>query len=326
MSFVIVSSMSRAISKAWNFVTALTRCWLFVHHGTNCNSNFSFLDSSYYLLRSSKYIYINFCMPNWCCRSVCCFFLITTVIPEPFLHFTSLRFSSLVLHPVLSDSRLLKVTGFCLTSCFVRQQATEGDLFWSYILFCRTAGYWRWPVLVLHPVLSDSRLLKVTGFGLASSLSDSRLLKVTCFGLKGPSLIILQVDSTCDLFQRSVILTVYGFTDTPAYKVLNISEGPSEIEFFASRKWIYVWPDIHVYTGWSKSLLWTWWLQFRSRVHWDFLITLYNRVQFLSKLQNLDSDRPQHDRPTARVNAHKHSPLTFILLHSYSHKEKFSIL
>jgi hypothetical protein len=29
---------------------------------------------------------------------------------------------------------------------------------------------------------------------------------VTCFGVKGPSLIILQVDSTCDLFQKSVIL------------------------------------------------------------------------------------------------------------------------
>ena len=58
----------------------------------------------------------------------------------------------------------------------------------------------------------------------------------------------------------------------------------------------------------------------------SLFITLYNRVQFLSKLQNLDSDRPQHDRPTARVNAQQYSPLTFVLLRSYSRKEKFGML
>jgi len=101
-----------------------------------CKNSFSF--SGVFLLVKDQYIYIyNFCMPNGCCWSVCCLFSITSVIPKPFLQFTSLRFSSLVSHPVLSDSRLLKVT---------------------------------------------------------------------CFGVKGPSLIILQVDSTCDLFQKSVIL------------------------------------------------------------------------------------------------------------------------
>ena len=79
ISFVIVISIiSRAISKAWNFVTVLARCDLFVYRGAKCKNNLSLLESSY-LLRSSIYIYISTsaCQMDVACL-VCCLFSITT--------------------------------------------------------------------------------------------------------------------------------------------------------------------------------------------------------------------------------------------------------
>jgi len=167
---------------------------------------------------------------------------------------------------------------FGLASCFVGQQATEGDLFWSQrSLTNHSSGgqYMRFISAICNPNILWMR---------CKHLQTLQLTKYLHFRRSIRSRILCKPELSIHIVKYSCI-----------HRVI-------------------------------KKSLCTWWLQYRSRVHWDFLINLYNRVQFLSKLRNLDSNRPQHYHPTARVNAQQHSPLAFILLCSYSRKEKFGIL